>query len=47
MKTTLLELGGFALIAYGAWLAWAPLGFIVGGTLLALVAYLVDRGVAS
>jgi hypothetical protein len=44
MKTTLLELIGFAGIGYGFWLAWPPLGFIVGGVLLALVAYLVDRG---
>lgn len=44
MRTTLLELAGFALIAYGCWLAWSPLGFIVGGALLALVAFLVDRG---
>ncbi len=46
MKTTLLELIAFGLIAYGAWLAWAPLGFIVGGALLALAAYLYDRGMA-
>lgn len=43
MKTTLLELIAFGLIAYGCWLAWEPLGFIVGGVLLALVAYLIDR----
>lgn len=43
MKTTLLELIGFALIAYGFGLAWAPLGFIVGGALLAFTAYLFDR----
>lgn len=45
MKTTLLELAAFILMSYGFWLAWPPLGFIVGGALLALVAYLVDRGV--
>jgi len=44
MKTTLLELVAFVLVAYGCWLAWEPLGFIVGGALLALVAYLIDRG---
>lgn len=43
MKTTLLELAGFALVAYGFGLAWLPLGFIVGGVLLALAAYLSDR----
>jgi hypothetical protein len=47
MRTTLLELVGFALIAYGAGLAWLPLGFIVGGALLALTAYLFDRGAAT
>jgi hypothetical protein len=45
MKTTLLELAGFGAVAYGCFLAWPPLGFIVGGALLALVAYLIDRGV--
>jgi len=25
--------GGAAAIAYGAWLAWAPAGFLVGGAL--------------
>ena len=44
MKTTLLEVLGFALIAYGFGLAWFPLGFIVGGSLLALIAYLSDLG---
>jgi hypothetical protein len=47
MKTTLLELVAFALIAYGCWLAWAPLGFIVGGALLALVGYLAGAGADS
>ena len=43
MKSTLFELAGFALIAYGFGLAWLPLGFIVGGALLAFAAYLSDR----
>ena len=47
VKTTLMELVGFTLIAYGFGLAWLPLGFIVGGALLALVAYLLDRSAAS
>lgn len=42
MITTLLELVGFALTAVGFGLAWTPLGFIVGGALLAFVAYLAD-----
>lgn len=46
MITTLVELVGFALIAIGFGLAWLPLGFIVGGGLLALAAYLADRSVA-
>lgn len=28
-----LLIGGAAAIAYGAWLAWSPAGFIVGGVL--------------
>jgi hypothetical protein len=47
MKTTLLEVLGFALIAYGFGLAWLPLGFIAGGVLLALVAYLSDLGASE
>ncbi len=40
MFTTLLDLIAAALISYGFWLAWQPLGFIAAGVLLALVAYL-------
>lgn len=46
VKTTLLQLVGFALIAFGAYLAWPPAGFIVAGVLIALtahLAYLLDR----
>lgn len=43
MMTTLLELAGFLLIAIGFGMAWTPLGFIVGGALLAFAAYLGDR----
>lgn len=46
MVTTLLELVGFTLIAVGFGLAWLPLGFIAGGGLLALAAYLADRSAA-
>jgi hypothetical protein len=35
----LLFLCGCALLAYGFWLAWHPLGFIVGGLLLAAVSF--------
>lgn len=44
LLTTVAELAGFGLITAGCALIWAPLGFIVGGALLALVAFLVDRG---
>lgn len=44
MFTTFFEVIAFGLVAYGFWLAWHPLGWIVGGVLLALTAYLVDRG---
>lgn len=47
MTTTVLELVGFAAIAYGFWMAWPPLGFIIGGVLLALTAWLIDRSAAS
>lgn len=43
LLTTLVELVGFALIARGFGLAWPPLGYIVGGALLAGSAYLADR----
>ncbi|MER6834256.1 hypothetical protein ABT320_09690 [Streptomyces cellulosae] len=29
-------LAGALLVAYGLWLAWAPLGFVAGGTFLLL-----------
>lgn len=29
-----IEYSSYALIAFGAWLAWPPLGFIVAGVLL-------------
>lgn len=47
MLTTLLGILGFVLISVGFWLAWAPLGFIVGGVLLALTSWLVDGGPSS
>lgn len=43
MLTTVGEIAGFVLIAVGFGMAWAPLGFIVGGALLAFTAYLADR----
>lgn len=35
--------GGAALISYGAWLVYAPAGFIVGGSLLIAFAMLAGR----
>lgn len=34
---------GVASISYGAWLAWHPAGFIIGGAMLALGAWLLGR----
>ncbi len=31
---TAVALIGFSSIAYGAWLAWPPAGFLVGGIIL-------------
>jgi hypothetical protein len=35
----LLFLCGCGVFVYGVWLAWRPLGFIVGGIVLAAVAF--------
>ena len=35
---------GAALIAYGAWLIYAPAGFITGGILLVVASVLLARG---
>ena len=43
IETTLL-LGGAALVAYGAWQAYAPAGPIVGGILLIAGVILRARG---
>jgi len=37
-------LGGAGLCAYGAWLIYAPAGFIAGGVLLLAGAWLSARG---
>jgi hypothetical protein len=31
---TLAEIAGLLALAYGCWLAWHPLGFVVGGLVL-------------
>jgi hypothetical protein len=35
---------GVALLAYGAWLAWTPGGFLVAGAALVLIPVLYVRG---
>jgi len=40
----LIGLIGAGLVAYGAWLIFAPAGFITGGTLLLAGALLLSRG---
>lgn len=40
--TTLLELVGMLLLAYGFYLAWHPLGYITGGIAVVAVGYLVS-----
>jgi hypothetical protein len=35
----LLFLCGCGVFVYGLWLAWRPLGFIVGGTVIAALAF--------
>jgi uncharacterized membrane protein YiaA len=34
---------GVAVFAYGFWLAWHPLGFIIGGLALAVFAFLTAQ----
>lgn len=36
-------IGGAAIFSYGAWLAWHPVGFLVGGALLMAIAWLNGR----
>lgn len=39
-----LLLGGAASVSYGAWLMYAPAGFITGGVLLIVAGVLASRG---
>jgi hypothetical protein len=41
---TIIFLAGVALVAYGAWLAWPPAGFVVAGAALAWIAVSYERG---
>lgn len=38
-----MGLAGIGSIAYGAWLAWPPAGFMVGGGMLFAAAVLLSR----
>ena len=42
----LVFLAGLGLFAYGCWLAWHPLGFIMGGLVLTAGALFFERGTA-
>ena len=39
--------GGGALTVYGTWLAWHPLGFVVGGLALVWVSLVIDKQLAN
>jgi hypothetical protein len=45
--TDLVVLAGFAATSYGFWLAWHPLGFMLGGLGLAGLGILHERGAAA
>ena len=42
--TTTISAVGLALIVYGLYLAWPPLGFTVGGLVAVRVAWSLDGG---
>lgn len=46
MRTVVLVLAGFALVAYGAWLLLPAIGFIVAGLGLVLLAAMTDPDLA-
>src|SRR5690242_6370570 len=39
----LLYLAGIFAFTYGVWLAWHPAGFMIGGILVVLTAFVIDR----
>jgi hypothetical protein len=45
--TDLVVIAGLAAMSYGFWLAWPPLGFILGGLLAAAAGILRERGSAT
>lgn len=40
--TTVLDLLGMALVSAGAWLVYAPAGFVVGGALLLVTSWRIS-----
>lgn len=42
VATTALDLIAIAAVTFGAWLIYAPVGFIVGGLLLAVLSWRVS-----
>lgn len=43
LRNDVALLGGLGLVSYGAWLAWAPAGFMVPGALLIALGVLGAR----
>ena len=43
----LTVLAGICLLSYGSWLAWRPLGFIIGGLALSALGILLGRSIAG
>lgn len=41
--SVMLEVAGLAAVAYGAWLAWEPLGYILAGLAMLNLAYRSER----
>ncbi len=42
-RADVLAVLGFIALCYGCWLAWPPLGFIIGGVLLLIAALFLGR----
>jgi len=43
MARDLVGIAGAGLISYGAWLAYPPAGFVIGGALMVMAAVLMAR----
>lgn len=44
LSREIMGFSGVAVFSYGAWLAWHPAGFMVGGTLLIVGAVMLGKG---